>query len=419
MTKVSESERTAIERIEARAAEDVANDKKRKRKRAVIAGVVFGTLFVAALTALIIKFVNDDGWRDVTVNAGAAQNCSSSFAFRMKLDRKEGGRDYRMLTQAYTDATVRDYAVFDTVEPHEGIAGMYALNTSAGEAIRVEPELYHALELMDRSGFRGLYLGPVYEIYQDLFLSENDSFASELDPLRNEDTAAFVKNAVRFASDPDEVSLELLGENRVRLTISDAYRAFAEEYGFNVFLDFFWMKNAFILDDLKEKLSATGYTKGYLVSTEGFAVCLDTTEEIYEMIMRDRIGRDLFSAARFEYRGPISIVGLHDYPTADTYGDYYYMYDDGTFVTPYIDPKDGLCKSSIHDLVFYSKTAKTAELLLSAVDLMIADVFDEAKAAGYAKKGSYPVYCKEKEVVVFGDGFLSIKPDEGYTLREK
>lgn len=392
------SQPSEMERLAKKAEEDLKAHKKKMRKRAVIAAAVFGSLFIIALVILLVNLANDTGWREVTVRPGSEKNCASSFKFQMKLDRSAGGVDYHTLTEAYTQATIKAYDLFDTEEAHPGVSGIYEVNRSVGQTVTVEPELYKAFEILEKSGFRGLYLAPVYAVYQELFLSEDDSFAALYDPNQSDETAAYFEKLCSFISDPEAISLKLLGENAVRLEVSDAYLSFAKENEITVFLDFFWMKNAFILDYLTDELLKTGYASGYLQSNDGYVSVLDRSGTSYDLPLYVREDLKVYPWATFQCTGPFKMVSFHDYTTDYSYEDYYYAYRDNVFVTPYVDPEDGYCKNSIHDLWFYTETGSAAEMLLIGAKLMITAPFSSEEALSYAEDGLYAVFIIDREI---------------------
>ena len=52
--------------------------------------------------------------------------------------------------------------------------------------------------------------------------------------------------------------VELLGENRVKLTVSESYLAFIREYEIDTLADFSWMRNAFAADYIARVLQEDG-----------------------------------------------------------------------------------------------------------------------------------------------------------------
>ena len=89
---------------------------------------------------------------------------------------------------------------------------------------------------------------------------------------RPDDDAAAEETAAvaAFTQNPDDISLELPGENQVCLHVSDAYQAYAAEMGYTAYLDFFWMKNAFLIDYLADTIRGEGYQLGIISSKDGF-----------------------------------------------------------------------------------------------------------------------------------------------------
>ena len=108
-------------------------------------------------------------------------------------------------------------------------------------------------------------------------------------PRENKETAAYFEEFLTYANDPDAVDLELLGDNRVRLHVSEEYLAFAAENGIDSFIDFYWMKNAFIVDYLAESLADAGFTNGSISSYDGFVRNLDERDVSYSFNIYDRV----------------------------------------------------------------------------------------------------------------------------------
>lgn len=116
-----------------------------------------------------------------------------------------------------------------------------------------------------------------------------------------EETAA----VAAFTQNPDDISLELPGENQVCLHVSDAYQAYAAEMGYTAYLDFFWMKNAFLIDYLADTIRGEGYQLGIISSKDGFVRCLDETgEKEYRYPLYHLSGNEIQSYGTMTYEGP-------------------------------------------------------------------------------------------------------------------
>lgn len=395
---------SGIAAIAEREEAEAAAQKKRTKKRIWIAVAVFGALFVIAVIVLLVALKKDTGWREVTVKTGESLKYGAPFTFWFQMDRSLAGADFRALSEVYDEAVVRAGEIFDPYEAHGEINGVYAVNHAVNLKIKVEPELYESFSLLKERNARWIYLAPLYEEYDNLLYAGDDALAEQHDPLSGGEARAFYEKAAAFARDPGSVDVELLGDCEVRLFVSEEYAAFAKAYGVGNYVDFYWMTNAFILDVVTEAVQKSGYTKGYITSADGFVSCLDDTGEEYGMILTSRNGNVLETPAEFLYQGPMRIVALHDYVPTDEEDDYFYVYRDGSFAAPYFDPADGLYKGSTTDLLLYSSEKGCAELILSAAELFIADVFSEDNAAEAAKKGTYPVYRNGNDIICYGNG---------------
>ena len=376
-------------------------EKTKTRNRLYIIIAILTVVSAIAIGVLLHALRTDPGWREVTVSPGTPLSAASSLRFYFQVQSQYGGKDFRSVTRTYTEAAVRAYALFDTLAAHEGINGLYAVNAAPGETLKVEPELYEAFRLMEESSSRAMYLAPVYAVYDDLFLSSDDLLAKQYDPYYDPDTAAYFTELLTFLKDPAHIRLELLGDNKVVLHLSEAYRRFAAENGISVFLDFHWMKNAFFLDLIGDRIRADGYTKGYLVSQEGWVLCLDDSGETYNYKLPASPGA-AHAEALMHYTGPAGIICLKNY-TADTvYDDYYFAYSSDNFATAYIDPADGFYKSAVPELLLYSDRASCAQLLLAACRLMIREEFDAAEAEALNEEGLYAVFYEKNSLCHYG-----------------
>ena len=152
-------------------------------------------------------------------------------------------------------------------------------------------------------------LGPLYASLENLCASNDDAAAAQFDPNRNDAAAEETAAVAAFTQNPDDISLELSGENQVCLHVSDAYQAYAAEMGYTAYLDFFWMKNAFLIDYLADTIRGEGYQLGIISSKDGFVRCLDETgEKEYRYPLYHLSGNEIQSYGTMTYEGPKSIV---------------------------------------------------------------------------------------------------------------
>ncbi len=379
------------------------------KKPRLILICILVVIAAVAFTVGVMSFVKGDpGWRTIEVTTGEV-NCSEEFVFQYYFPSTRGAATEanKQIVSMYTDATQKAYWLFNVDEIHGEIKNIAYLNRHPNELVTVDPVLYDALAQLEDSGNRHLYLAEVYSQYDNLFLSETDGEAAAQDPARNQEARDYVNQILAFANDPAHVAVELLDNNQVRLVVSEAYLAFAEANEFSNFVDFHWMKNAFIVDYFAQLMSDAGHTDGYIVSYDGFTRNLMASEESFSFNVFDRLENEINLVARMEYREPMSIVFLRNYPMAKLDDWHYYIYADGTGATAYIDPADGLSKTAGANLVSYSPDASCTEILLDMMPAYISDSLDEGILQSMREQGIYSIWCKDK-AVCYNDADLQL-----------
>ena len=333
------------------------------------------------------------GWQEVQASSNK-RNCSQDFICNYYY----GGADMdptaerRQVTECYSRAVEDAYDLFNIGMEDTSMGNLTLINAHPNEVVSVEPELYNALALIHESGSRYMYLAPVYGEYRQVFSAELEAVAEECDPAKNETVRDYVQQAIAFVADPAHVSLELLGNHQVKLSVSQAYLQFAEEYGLTAYLDLGWMKNAFIADFLAQRLANAGHTNGYLVSYDGYTRNLDKRGESYSFNLFDGAGHEVFMAATMQYSQPMSIVFLRNYPMTGRDASDYFVYSDQTITTARIDPADGMSKSATDNLVVYGSDVGCAEIVLKTAPLFVCDTWNPEAVQALVEEGIYSIW---------------------------
>ena len=373
--------------------------------RAFAVGVL---LLIAALAlgSALTDFLNTDpGWQTVEVESDAV-NVSTEFQFNYDFSVYGGAASnaYKQMISVYSKATEEAYRIF-----HEEVD---SLNDHVNEPVSVDPVLYEALNKIADSGNRHIYLAPVYQEYNGIFLSGNSGEAEQFDPSKNQDMLPYITAVASYVNDSEMIGLEMLGENQVCLRVSDDYLAFAQEYEIEKFVDLNWMTNAFVVDYLAQTMIDNGYTCGYIASYDGFTRNLDTRGNSYNFNLYDRRDRTIYPAGILKYDRAGSIVSLRAYPMDANDWLHYYEFADGSVTSVYIDPADGMSKASVENLVCYSFGSGCAELLLKAAPVLIADDFQQAGLNGVS------AIWMENQTIRTNDMSAKIEPNQeyGYTL---
>lgn len=361
---------------------------------------------------LVYGFMNflrgDSGWREISVKAGSELNCSEDFTLKYNVGAGgvSAGGEAKALSLIYTDAAVKGYRLFNIDESFDDVTNLYDINQHPNEVMTVDPVLYDALKKVSDANCREIYLGPLYASLENLCMSNDDAVAAQFDPEKDDDAAEEAAAVAAFAQNPDDISMEFPGENQVCLHVSDAYQAYAAEMGYTAYLDFFWMKNAFLIDYLADTIRGEGYQLGIISSKDGFVRCLDETgEKEYQYPLYHLSGNEIQSHGTMTYEGPKSIVFFHAYQAGspDTYR--YYQYQDGTMRTPYLSASDGKDHTAASELLVYSGEYGCADTLLAALSDYQAESLSGESLKTLASQKIYSVWFENNEIQTTDEKF--------------
>lgn len=368
-------------------------DQSNVKLRWILVAVFFVIAIVAFGIGMNEILKTEPGWQSVR---SSSDQPNSGSEFVLMYDYSGLGATASQVNKAletkYSEVSADAFAIFSGDISREGLLNVSYVNQSPNQKILVDPALYGAFELLERYGNRSIFLAPVYVEYDRIFASESDPEAAENDPAKNPAVKAYIDELIRYTSDEQMIRLELLGDNRICLHVDEAYLAYAQENGIEEFIDFGWMRNAFVIDYMAEQLVSAGYTNGYLASYEGFTRNLMDTDQSFSLNLFNLEGKDITIPAVLDYVGRTSIVFLHSYPLdeLDTWSNY--VYEDGSIVTAMIDPEDGVSKSSLNNLVSYSKDFGCAEILMNMAPVFVTDTFRTEAANVLTDRQIYSVW---------------------------
>ncbi len=367
--------------------------------RRLLAFVICLAAAVAALGYGIHALITTDpGWVTIEASNGVT-HCGGDFVFRYFLEEEgaAGTQRMRQVQALYNEMTVKGYQLFTPAEELEGVRNLYYINTHPNEDIVVDPVLYQAFETAEEYGDRSVYLGPVYAQYSDLLYCQEDVDAAYYDPYTDPEAAAFCQKLAAFAADPQEVRVELLGENTLRLQVSEEYLRYAGEQGGLRFLDFAWQTNAYVIDYFARSFQEQGITTGDISSVDGFSRSLFQGEGQALLTLYAWEGGKAVEAAQAELPIGESLVNLRAFPLGDMDG-YYYVMENGGIRHQYVDISDGLCKASADALTVYARDKSCAQLMLEAGPVFIAGELDLEALSQLEKKGIDSIAIKDRAI---------------------
>ncbi|SFQ05639.1 hypothetical protein SAMN02910358_00545 [Lachnospiraceae bacterium XBB1006] len=374
----------------------------KRAKRKILIAVFFLIVGVGSLTYGLAKaIIKQPGWREVTAES-TNESCANDFVFYYNIgyNGATASVEYNELKRLYTDAIVKSFRIFHNDKSFSGVHNVKYINEHPGEEIKVDHTLYHAFEQVEKSGLRNLYLGSVYDSYDQIFFAETDEEAYLFDPIANEEVKQKYQKLCAFAKDDKSVKLELLGNDKVKLFVSKAYQEYAKSVDVHSYIDFNWMKNAFIVDYVADIMRKGNHTAGYIASCDGFTNNFDSTHSDFDMTFYDRDGSQYYEAGKLQYKGARSIIYLHNYSMSvqDKY-QYYETKKTKEIRTPYLSVEDGICRSCKNDLIMTGKKSGCVDLLMNMIPVYIADELDKAAIDNLSKDGICTIYCENHKII--------------------
>ena len=345
-------------------------------RRLIVLVIVLAIAFTAFGVGLKELFTSDPGWKTIECyTEEMAYSADISLQYYLGGEDVNATSQQRSLNAAYGQAMADAYRIFNSEMLTEGNYNIAYINAHPNEVVTVDPALYQALALLEGENLRYAYLAEAYLRYKPVFLSQSDVEAMRYDPMKDQTLAEEVRELAAIVTDPDMVTLELLGDNQVCLKVSDAYLTFAEANGIESILDLGWMTNAFVVDYVAERLIEAGHNRGYLVTYDGITRNLGGLDETFALNLFARQGMQTMAAGALNYSGGTSLVVFRDYPMTAADSWHYYRYEDGSVTSTYLDPADGMSKAAVSDLTVYSQELNCAQLMLRGARAFIADTF--------------------------------------------
>lgn len=387
-------------------------------KKRVILTVIFIAIAIAAFTVFLFSVLTtEDGWKTIEADY-ATGGCAGDFVFNYYLGGSEVSADeeYRSLVLLYSDLTEYAGCLFDPHTEAQGMANLATLNAHPNEEIQLDEVLYGALLTAHEAG-RQIYLGAVCDDYRTQMLAYDTSFTTvELDPTLNEERAEYYRALSDFARSEEHIRLEFYDGGKVKLVLSEEYLSFAQNQEITVFVDFFRLKNAFIIDYLAEELIERGFMLGNLTSFDGYVRNLDDGENEYKFNIFDRLGNNIYRAGALSYSGRTAIVTMRNYPMGELDSYFYSTNSKGNEITPYIDIADGLYKSSTDNILAYSHSLRCADIALELYSVYVADSLDSNALLELADKGIKAIWGNGEELLINSPDINIVEPYSDATV---
>lgn len=343
----------------------------------ILLGVTMAAVMVFLLVYALSSIPTRAGWTLIE-SSQSTTGCQSQYVFQYNLGKNGSATVQNKAVSAIYGQATDDAWKALSCTPYEGVHNLNTLNRHPNEPVQVDSILYGVIEQLGDSRF--LFWAPLYAYYGGLYSSTNDESAGAVDPMRNPEAAEYVKHLASFAANREDISLELMGEGRVQLHVSQQYLDFAAENELTGFLDFGWLRNAFVLDYAADCLLERGYPDGTISSYDGFTRSLgEESFSVNLFSLMEGVPREMASV---QFTGPMTQVSFRRMPLYELDAVNYYAYQDGTIRGPYLGA-DGQLRSGCDSMLLLSQTQGCAALALAGLPVYTAEPFSEDGISGF------------------------------------
>lgn len=347
------------------------DEKPKKRiKHAELYIIAFVVCVIGACVAFAYGCTNinaiDPGLYEIVPNSvEEVKHFASDFSFYYYIDNEKGSptATKTALTNLYTDKLSFYYALLNEEEEYPSYKGIGAINAHPNESVYINEYVYNILqEAYTRSSVENnfsIFANPLYAFwYRQFSLTKEEQIAN--DPINSEITRNFQANLASFTNSRSHIDLVFLGNNQVKLNVSNDYLNFYKDNELTApFISLGQLKNTYILNYVSEYILSQDYQKGFIITVEGDAVIFPqaTVNEYSFYSIVDKKGTYVASIKP----GVPSYACCHRRFQLNTseYPSYYVFEKDGTtyYRSLYIDISSGLSSNTYLSINIYGNDA--------------------------------------------------------------
>ena len=374
------------------------NDKQKLTRFIImILLIIIGLIFIGIGMNNCIK--QNSGWKKINDTTGYLNDISLYY----NLDKENPTSINKELTIKYNNYLANSWIRYNSwiSDTDEVFYNMYYINNHPNEIITIDKYLYNSLkQVLLSNNYQIIYFAPVYTMFENLLSARFDYQACSQDPYLNNNQKEIYDNFMKYINNDKHIKLELLDNFQVILHLSDEYYSFCNEFfEQNIFIDFCYLKNAFIVDEVADKLINDGFNNGLLYSEDGYKRIF-TKDYIVNEPLYD-IDKDNISIInKIGFNNQLSIVNFKNFHTSDFDKKYSYIYEDGTRRTNIIKIIDNnyLNTSSINYFTCYSYENSCSYQALKMIDIYINESLDLSMLNDLKKDNINYLYINNYEI---------------------
>ena len=318
-------------------------------------------------------FSQQSGIQVISVNEDPDYKVGENITLRYYLS----GNSIQRRNQA--SAVAEDYSrsmksIGKLLEDEEEVVGVKSISyisRNAGTEVEIDEILYKTLSSAvenSKNPAYSIYLGPLYQRW-NFWTSVPESTKPTVDPLYNAPGATFISEYLNLLASGDNIKLNLLGNNKVKLELSQAYRSWLEDNEYDgPILSLGSLKQAYQVQVARDALIEKGHTAGVLVSEDGLVAPLgeliDTNYRLYAY--ENQLGADVGSVKPSKPKASLSFVYQSPNPT---YQHAYRIQDQTKWLSRNLNivPTTGYGANYVSDLCLMRETDDLVKLRLDSL----------------------------------------------------
>lgn len=320
----------------------------------IIGFILFFIIGIGFLVTGLRQCVNGSkGWNTIETDDAILENANGEIELNYYLSGLAEGRQVRL---AYTSALSAICSMTSVYYEYDDYVSIKKIMNNPNTELELNNVLYIYLKDIYEKDPNLLFLQPIYDIYDNLFIVHN--IGQENDSYNPSNNTEFFSNVISNVNS-NKINLEFKDNNIVKFTIDDTYKAYLDENNVCYFgLGNMW--SSVILDYVGNTLNKEGYTKGYLASKKGLIYRLNDCDKL-NMYIYSSYNSKIYNSAvisNFDYKYAVS---FNDY-ILSSYDNSYKVEINNEIVSSIYSKTDGLNHYNDNYVFGYSSTTSIVDL---------------------------------------------------------
>lgn len=243
-------------------------------------------------------------------------------------------RQINELKEIYTTALDHAWKMLDKSTEYEGYHNLAYLNHHLNEDVEVDEELVRILQdawkKSDTQKY-SVFAGPLFDQWKEILYADDPQ---TFDPLYNEVERQRLEELCACLQDPQNYDLRFQG-NTVHVYVSDTFLTVLKDNEYpEEILDLNLLRDAYLLENIRDQLAGQGWRKGYLESEKGMILGLGEMP-VQECVLYT-YDEDVVQAGSFPVQEKTAVCRIKTFSAGET--GYYVLEEDSLiFRHPYLE----------------------------------------------------------------------------------